>query len=83
MKSVWKLQDAKAKFSEVVENAVKNIPQYITRRGQKAVVIMSTEEYEKITSNKLNFKDFLIKCPKTDQNFNFERQKDYSRSTEF
>lgn len=83
MKSVWKLQDAKAKFSKVVENAMKNVPQYVTRRGLKAVVIMSVDEYEKFTSNKPDFKEFLLNCPKTDENINFERQKDFSRSIEF
>ena len=34
MNTSWKLQDAKAKFSQVVENALKVGPQYVTRRGQ-------------------------------------------------
>ena len=41
MNTSWKLQDAKAKFSQVVENALKIGPQYVTRRGQEAVVILS------------------------------------------
>ena len=50
MKTIWKLQDAKAKFSQVVEDALKIGPQFVTRRGHKAVVVVSVEEYEKLIS---------------------------------
>ncbi len=33
MGSVWQLQEAKNKFSEVVEAALKDGPQVITKRG--------------------------------------------------
>jgi len=59
METVWKLQDAKSQFSKVVQNALKSGPQYVTRRGTKAVVVLSVSDYEKLISNKLSFKDFL------------------------
>lgn len=83
MKTEWKLQDAKAKFSQIVENALSNGPQFVTRRGKEAVVIVSVKEYEKLISTKLTFKEFLLNCPSLDDKFEFERQKDYSRSIEF
>lgn len=83
MNSSWKLQDAKAKFSKVVDDALKVGPQYVTRRGQEAVVILSVKEYKKITSQKPSLKQFLLNCPKIDNDFEFERQKDYSREVEF
>jgi antitoxin Phd len=43
---VWKLEDAKAKFSEVVRRARGEGPQRVTYRGKDAVVVMSTETYE-------------------------------------
>ena len=43
--SVWKLQKAKAQFSEVVDQALLGVPQFVTRRGKTAVVILSTEDY--------------------------------------
>ena len=82
METIWKLQDAKSQFSKVVENALKNGPQYVTRRGTKAVVVLSVKEYEKLISNKLTFKDFLLNCPKMGQDFQIERQKDYPRKIE-
>ena len=82
MKTTWKLQDAKARFSQIVEDALKIGPQFVTRRGKKAVVVLSTEEFEKLVSKKPSFKEFLLNCPKIDDDFEFERKKDYSRSIE-
>jgi len=80
MKTIWKLQDAKSQFSKVIEDALENGPQYVTRRGVETVVVVSVKEYEKLISNKPGFKDFLLNCPKMDENFEIERQKDYPRS---
>ena len=82
METVWKLQDAKSQFSKVVENALKSGPQYVTRRGAKAVVVLSVKDYEKLTSNKPSFKEFLLSCPTMDEDFKIERQKDYPRDIE-
>ena len=45
----WKLEDAKARFSEVVRHAREDGPQRITVRGHDAVVIMSVEEFERLS----------------------------------
>ena len=82
METAWKLQDAKSQFSKVVENALKSGPQYVTRRGTKAVVVLSVQDYEKMISNKPDFKEFLIGCPKIDEDFQIERLKDYPRNIE-
>lgn len=76
MNSLWKLQDAKAKFSQVVEDALNLGPQHITRRGKEAVVIISAQEYKKITQNQPTFKKLLLSCPKLDDNEAFVRQQD-------
>ncbi|RLJ64928.1 type II toxin-antitoxin system prevent-host-death family antitoxin [Sulfurisoma sediminicola] len=44
-KTQWRLQDAKAKFSEVVESAIQGEPQHVTRRGREAVVVLSEASY--------------------------------------
>ena len=80
MKTTWKLQDAKAKFSKVVDDALKTGPQHITRRGTEAVVVVSANNYEKLLSTKPSFKAFLLGCPKMDNDFELERQKDFPRS---
>ena len=45
----WKLEDAKARFSELVRRARSEGPQRVTVRGRDSVVIISTEELEKLT----------------------------------
>jgi len=79
MKPTWKLQDAKAKFSQVVDDALKNGPQYVTRHGSKAVVIVSAEEYEELITSRPSFKDFLLSCPKVSADLDLRRKKDIPR----
>ena len=83
MRTTWKLQDAKAKFSKIVEDALKIGPQYVSRRGQDAVVVVSVEEYEALVSKKPSFKDFLLRCPKMGNDVEFGRETDFPRSIEF
>ncbi len=80
MKTTWKLQDAKSQFSKLVEDALKNGPQYVTRRGVETVVIVSVKDYETLASHKPTFKEFLLNCPKMNDHFDIERQKDYPKS---
>ncbi len=44
----WKLEDAKAKFSEVVRRARHEGPQRVTYRGEDAVVVIAVEELKKL-----------------------------------
>ena len=44
----WKLQDAKARFSEIVRLAQSEGPQRVTVRGKDAVVVISTRELERL-----------------------------------
>jgi antitoxin Phd len=44
----WRLQDAKARFSEVVRLARQAGPQRVTVRGRDAVVVVSSDEYDRL-----------------------------------
>ncbi len=46
--SSWKLEDAKARFSEVVRLAHEQGPQAVTVRGRRAVVILDADEYDRL-----------------------------------
>ena len=48
----WKLEDAKARFSEVVRHAREEGPQRVTVRGHDAVVVMSVEEFDRLAPEK-------------------------------
>jgi antitoxin Phd len=58
----WKLQDAKARFSEVVDRALHDGPQLVTRHGENAVVIVAYRDFvaEEPTED---FKRFLVSAP--------------------
>jgi len=47
-KGKWKLEDAKARLSEVVRLAGTAGPQLVTVRGQEAAVILAPEEYRRL-----------------------------------
>lgn len=57
----WKLEDAKARFSEVVRSARQSGPQRVTVRGQDAVVVMSVEDFERLlpATPKVPFVQFM------------------------
>jgi antitoxin Phd len=63
MKRVWQLQEAKSKFSEVVEKALAQGPQVITRRGVEAVIVLSCAEYRKLTAAKKGLSEFFRQSP--------------------
>lgn len=45
---MWTLQDAKNRFSAVVEAALAGRPQQVSRRGRPAVVVLSAEDYTRL-----------------------------------
>ena len=47
---MWTIQDAKNKFSAVVDAALAGTPQEVTRRGKPAVVILSADEYHRLVA---------------------------------
>ena len=61
---VWALQDAKNRFSELVDCALTKGPQTVTRRGRNAVVVVSAEEFRRMQGPKADFVDFLLAVPR-------------------
>ena len=51
----WQLQDAKSKFSELVESAISQGPQFVTKRGVKSVVVISIDEFNRLKKPKDDF----------------------------
>jgi prevent-host-death family protein len=62
----WQLQDAKNRFSEVVEKALTEGPQHITRHGRPAVVVLAESEYRKLPKPRRSLGEYLLSAPKVD-----------------
>lgn len=80
--NIWQLQDAKSKFSQLVENAMHNKPQIVTKHGTNAVVIISFEEYKKITKPKTDLVTFLRNSPLMGVELDITRNKELPREIE-
>jgi prevent-host-death family protein len=81
-KGRWKLEDAKARFSEVVRHARQEGPQRVSVRGHDAVVVMSVEEFERLMPEKprLPFVQFMESLHL--EGLSLEREVDRGRDVE-
>jgi prevent-host-death family protein len=62
----WQMQDAKAKFGEVVRRAASEGPQIVTYRGTDTAVILSIDQYRLLEAKRLSFVEYLMSGPKLD-----------------
>lgn len=62
----WQMQQAKAKFAEVVRRAAVEGPQVVTYRGSDTAVVLSMKEYHRLNAARPNFAEFLLSSPKWD-----------------
>lgn len=82
MKQKWQLQEAKNKFSQVVAKAVQEGPQAITVHGKETAVVISMDEYRRLTRGKGNLVDFFRQSPMADLELDLERSSDTGRDVE-
>lgn len=75
MGRVWQLQEAKNRFSEVVDKAIKHGPQIITKRGVETVIVLSCAEYRKVMLNRKKLSDFFRKSPLVGVDLDLRRDK--------
>ncbi|MFH1708391.1 MAG: type II toxin-antitoxin system Phd/YefM family antitoxin [Planctomycetota bacterium] len=80
MGAFWQLQTAKNKLGELIDHALNEGPQTITRRGRKAVVVVSEREFGKLKKRKGSPAAFFRGSPLKD--LTLERTKDLPRNVE-
>ena len=57
----WPVQDAKSRFSELLETAIAEGPQIVTRRGVEAAVLVPIEQWRQLERMaRPNLKDLLL-----------------------
>ena len=63
MATPWQLQEAKNRFSEVVEEALSRGPQTVTRRGEPVVVVVAVDTWRRMTGEPPSLLAFLRSAP--------------------
>ena len=59
-RATWQLQDAKARFSELVRRAREQGPQHVSVRGEPSVVVVSEEEFAHLTAARPSLVDHIL-----------------------
>jgi prevent-host-death family protein len=75
---IWSVAEAKARFSEVLDQA-RGGPQIITRNGKRAAVVVSVEEWERRKNRTGTLADFFARSPLRGSDINLDRIKDRPR----
>ena len=75
----WQLQDAKNRLSELVRKARAEGPQVITLRGRDAVVVVSANDFGKLSRPRGSLVDFFRKSPLAGVDLDLDRSRDTGR----
>ena len=78
----WQLQEAKNRFSRLVEQAQHNGPQIVTKHGRETVVIISADEYRKLIRPKKDIVRFFQESPLFGEDIDLTRSKETPRDIE-
>jgi prevent-host-death family protein len=69
----WSVAEAKAHLSELLEHAIHNGPQAITRRGEEIAVVVSIDEWRRKANRSGSLAEFLAASPLRDSDLQVDR----------
>jgi prevent-host-death family protein len=75
----WQLQEAKNRFSELVDTALREGPQIVTRHGADAVVVVPVDTYRGLTRPRGSLLEFFARSPLRGARLAFTRDRDTGR----
>ena len=78
----WQLQEAKARFSELMRGAAATGPQTITVRGRRTAVVLSADDYDRLKGPKPSLGKFLQSSPLSGVRLNIERDQSPPRDVD-
>jgi prevent-host-death family protein len=78
----WRVKDARASFSELVDRALREGPQVVTRHGKPAVIVVSAEEWDRRNRRRGDLVGFFAASPLREQGLEIPRLADYPREVE-
>ncbi|HEY3452428.1 MAG TPA: type II toxin-antitoxin system Phd/YefM family antitoxin [Myxococcales bacterium] len=79
--SDWQLQEAKARLSELIKRAKTGGPQRITVHGRRSVVVLSEDDYQRLSRPRPRFVEFMRKSPLAGVELELERDRSPVRET--
>ncbi|MEW5983139.1 MAG: type II toxin-antitoxin system Phd/YefM family antitoxin [Acidobacteriota bacterium] len=82
MQGRWQLQEAKNRFSELVETTLRAGPQVVTRRGEDTVVVVPIETYRALTRATGSLVEFFAKSPLRGAKLSLARDGDTGRTVD-
>jgi len=78
----WSLQNAKNRFSSLVEACLRQGPQIVSKRGKETAVLISMEEYIRLTRPQGDLVNFFHNSPLKDVIIDLERSKELPREVD-
>lgn len=82
IKNIWQIQEAKAQFSQLVEDAGKKGIQTITKKGEPIAVLISKKDYDKMIQPKESLLAFFKRAPLQNVDLDIKRSKDLPRDVD-
>jgi prevent-host-death family protein len=79
---IWQLQEAKNRFSELVNRAIEEGPQTVTRHGEEIVVVLSKAEYNRLLKSQTSLLEFFRQSPLVGIELDLERDPSLPRAVD-
>lgn len=79
---IWQLQEAKNELDQVIQEARVSGPQTITVQGKEAAVVLSAEDYRRLTEKKNSLVSFFQSSPWAEVEIDLTRSRETGRDIE-
>ena len=81
-KTSWQVQEARARFSELMRDAATSGPQIITIHGRRTAVVLSAQDYDRLKHPKVSLTEFLRTSPLAGVQLDIERDRSPPRDVD-
>ena len=75
----WEIEDARAKFDELIDRAISDGPQAVALNGTRLVVVVSAEEWDRSDRHRGDLVEFFANSPLREEGLTIERVTDHTR----
>ena len=82
MRGEWQLQEAKSNLSQLIKRAARGDAQVVTVHGKPAAVVVSVEEYARLTRRRGRLSSALLRPELAIDDLDLSRSRDTGRDLE-